>query len=318
MIHISNAEEYKKINEIRLTIWPRSVNQCNLNRLAPIFQQFPKLQQFHMIRCMATVIEHDFENATDLIELNLENKYIEMLPENAFRGASKLDTLNLFVNQIHKIDDYAFNGLDNLRYLKLRLNQIETIKKLTFAGAINLKRIDLGSNEIETIENGAFNLPNLENIDLGFNKIKIIPMGLFTEALTIREIILDHNFIETVNITDLLSSSTLETLNFQEIKPEFVKNFCSHRLKSNLVKLDLSFSELSDPNIFDDVKCLNSLEYLYLNRNNFSNINNFNHIKEYFPNLNTIMIRLSSRQLNCTPIKGDMEKYIQSDCTKLY
>jgi len=189
-----------------------------------------------------------FANVIALEGLDLGHNKLKVLDINILKVLPKLSDLYLDGNEINKIIPRVFGNHSLLKHIELDNNKPEHLRNDVFYGMFNLKSISLKGNKLQYLHLEKFlGLPNLHSLDLSMNLGLHMPTGLhFITSLSLKQ--LD---IAGCNI----SSVTFET--FANV--------------SELEQLDLSYNYLKilDINI---LKALPKLSYLYLRRNQISEI----------------------------------------------
>ena len=79
-----------------------------------------------------------------ITSLNIANKSIPALTENAFAGMTKLHTLQLQYNALTALPANVFSGLGELLTLDLRGNRLAALPAGVFAGTPKLQRLNIG------------------------------------------------------------------------------------------------------------------------------------------------------------------------------
>lgn len=309
IIDITGGDVIHKLEFIspasRLTILPQA-----------IFNHFPNLQELQLNSVGITALSPDrFENASSLLNLHLRNNLLHVLQSKLFAKATKLEVIDLANNRIETIEDNAFNDLEFLQWLDLSNNSISSIQPKAFCGAISLSFLALGSNQIATIGATALDLLNLKELYLEQNRLKKLPSDIFSKLSHVREIILEGNELTHIgdlfkNCTDLhtlglgnnpivdlkliefsthlsLAYLSLENTGINVTAHAPIEAQCNN---SNVVYLNLSSNNLSDPDIFKWLTIFGKLEELQLVNNHFTHFNHLADLKTWFPALNYLPV----------------------------
>lgn len=239
-----------------------------------------------------------FIGAIHLNILNLNNNRISEIQIGAFSKLSSLSELKLSFNKLKTIDKNLFSDLLELDYLQLDNNQIEVIESMTFHQntelrdlklnnnfikallpetiPANLKSLNLGYNQLIELENYGnvelltvemnclkklFIQENLRILKAGNNQIKSM---IFPESSKLFQLHLTNNSLTDIkNITDLPVLQYLD-ISFNKI------NLTNITFSSNLIFLNLSYSNLYQIYESHFVKVKRRLNTLDLSFNNFT------------------------------------------------
>ncbi|CAH1986363.1 unnamed protein product [Acanthoscelides obtectus] len=175
-----------------------------------------------------------FESQKNLTKLSLSRNKISYLPDDIFSPLRKLEELYVQENSLTSISGALFEKLDNLEKLDLRSNKISIVHPNGFSGLRSLVTLDL-SNNLYSMEydipdfNPLQNCLSLETLKLSYNKIKEFPGTLMYVLSHLKEIALDHNAIEMIDVGSArsffgkrvdvdLSSNQIRFLNFAMMK----------------------------------------------------------------------------------------------------
>jgi Leucine-rich repeat (LRR) protein len=134
---------------------------------ASIFTYFPNLKELHLNGSKVQEIKNTFQNATNLLLIDLRHNNISTLGPDTFKGATNLEAIDLSSNQLSSIDGNAFRGLPNLSVLNLSSNPLESLDASTFLDNTRLSSLDLSNNRIKALSSKMFQtLSNLIYLDL--------------------------------------------------------------------------------------------------------------------------------------------------------
>jgi Leucine-rich repeat (LRR) protein len=99
-----------------------------------------------------------FHMLFELIELDLSDNYLMMVPTNSLRSARKLEILKLSGNPIRIFDEHSFVRLSTLKELYLNnMNELIEIKEKTFSYLYYLRKISINNNpHLSYIDKNAF------------------------------------------------------------------------------------------------------------------------------------------------------------------
>lgn len=295
--YIINTNRYWRPIETFLEIRPEK--RSNIASLVSIFEQFPNLHQLFIRSCLNNVPSMQIAPQT-LHIIGFRNNFIKNLTKLAFDGAPNLEQIDLSANSIRSIESGAFNGLNRLRTIRLENNNIRSLERETFEGANSLTYINVRSNLITTIADGCFALPNLKELILAENLLEMISDSIFDGAVRLEIVSFNHNRIKVVNLIAIAQSAPIEILRFEDNQLGRFENQninCSAESNNNLRELSLAKNKLQNFNIFDNLKCLQHLEMLILNTNDFTRFDNISDLRVYFPYL--LIIHLIDNKIEC-------------------
>ncbi|PSN48917.1 hypothetical protein C0J52_03457 [Blattella germanica] len=119
---------------------------------------------------LRTIGGNDFNEARDVVKLNLKNNIIETVAVNAFSNLKDLKVLDLSDNRLSHLFDNQFENNEELNYLNLKGNSI--VFQSSTIVSNSLEFLDLSYCEIANINfNSIMNLPNLRVLLLHKNPI---------------------------------------------------------------------------------------------------------------------------------------------------
>lgn len=283
-----------------------------------IFQRFSKLKRVELRIKLKTVSRGDFQNATQLEDIVLDNNDLQTLPAYAFEGAGNLDWIDLSANIITTIEDFAFSSNPKLRTIILSSNALTEIKRNTFAGVDTLTKLSLDKNKIHSIEQGSLDhFPKLLTLTLSKNPLRTLPDGAFSNYPNLYKLYLEqidlqsvgkwvdnlnqvghltlsgntHAGIDLGKLARLPSLENLDVSNTSLIVPETLPS-------SNITRLSLAYNHLEAPNILLRLSSLKELDTLRLDNNNFKRFDGLTELRAKSPKLKRI-------DLNGNPIPCD-------------
>lgn len=156
------------------------------------------------------------ENPDKILEIDLSDNYITVIPQNILNTFTSLEKLILQGNQLQTIPDKltlpklleldlsqnkirqlppnAFSGYPQLEVISLCENKISSIDKGTFKRLFKLKELTLCHNKLTVLPAGLFNdNKNLIVLELNDNLLQFIPANLFSQLVKLEELVLDGN-----------------------------------------------------------------------------------------------------------------------------
>lgn len=295
--HIINSNYYLQPVKTILEIRPQF--QSYIVSIDSIFDYFPKLEQLFIsnslndVPSMRTVPK-------SLLWINFRNNFIRNVTKFAFDGAPSLEQIELSSNSIHSIDNEAFSGLNRLVSIRIENNRLSALKQHTFDGANSLLRINLRNNTIAVIADGCFALKSLEELNLAENRLEIISDSIFNGAEQLKIVSFAHNKIKVINLIAVAQSASIEILNIEDNQLGWFERQsinCTDKMNNQLKNLNLARNKLKNTHIFDSLKCLQNIEMLNLNTNNFTQFENVSDLRIYFPHLSIIF--LINNEIKC-------------------
>lgn len=316
-LSIINAEHR---DNVQIFQWLR---RSKLKRLPTvIFETFPNLWHLDLAIGIDSLHVTDFDNAGNLVQLKLTRNYIKRLHSYVFIKASNLTYIDLDTNQISEIQDSTFRGLNFLLQVNLDNNFLSVLTRDAFIGAVNIETLSFERNQISTIEEGVFDLPKLREINLSFNQIQSLPDGLFLnspqllhvnlsdnlllqlpqaiiKSPSIVSLVLDANDMPELDLSDFVRIKKLEILSLKYVGVQFAqpRSTPHYASKSLLRSLDLTYNNLGNRDILNQVSMFGNLKEIWLAFNRFTEIDDVDTVKELFPELEKISIEVND--LNC-------------------
>lgn len=111
-------------------------------------------------------------NLTNLQKVYFKKCKIGQIDNRAFRGLTNLIELDLSNNLLTVVPSLAFENTPFLRYLSLSYNPIQKVESNSFEKLTGIVKIDLSNCELQTISSNAFDsLMSLEWLKLNGNKL---------------------------------------------------------------------------------------------------------------------------------------------------
>ena len=227
---------------------------------------------------------HNLEGLSNLEELYIYDKMLEIIPESIFK-LSNLRDLNLKVN---KLKDISCNigSLNSLQKLDLSNNDIKFLPD-SIGQLVSLRELILSNNKLPSLPDSIGQLVNLPELDLSSNELSCLPESI-GHLVNLRELNLYNNKLHhlpesfskmrELRILDLSLNKNLDSLprNFDELV-NLQKLFLSNTkiisgLKyvtklPNLIELDLSDNYYPVEkllSLLEDIGQLSQLEILKL------------------------------------------------------
>lgn len=128
------------------------------------------LQRIYLARCrIAAIDDRTFKGLTNLVELDLSDNLLEVVPTEAFVDCPSLMRLTLNSNPIRTLKRAAFNHLLYLNTLELRNCEISKVDAEAFTGLNSLEWLYLDGNKLTAIK-ASIVMPNtLKGVQLQDN-----------------------------------------------------------------------------------------------------------------------------------------------------
>ncbi len=141
----------------------------------------------------------------EITHISAQNNYLSEIPRSFFwydidedyesSRFPNLKTLELANNLFTTVPKLTHEDIGcELTHLNLQSNRITKIPQ-EISQLRNLVLLDLATNHITTIEGRALSLSQLENLYLEQNKLQTIARDIFTRANSLKELLLQHNFL---------------------------------------------------------------------------------------------------------------------------
>ncbi|XP_031620860.1 toll-like receptor 7 [Contarinia nasturtii] len=297
-----NPNYYLHAMETILEIRPYQTS--NIVSIDSIFDYFPKLEQLIISNSLNKI--PFMRAASQTLQLvNFRQNFIKNITKFAFDGAPNLERIDLSSNSIRSIENQAFAKLDRLTSIRLENNKLGSLHSHTFVGAKSLVYINLRNNYITTIANGCFALKYLNELILAENRLDIIPDTIFNGAENLKKISFAHNKIKVIDVIAVAQSAPIEMLNFEDNELAWFEKQsinCTETPNNQLKNLNLAKNKLKSGNILDRLKCLQRIEMLNLNSNDFTTFENISDLRIYFPHLSVIY--LINNKIQCDWLKN--------------
>lgn len=215
----------------------------------------------------------------------LQNNYIDKVTADSFNNATEVMWINLGNNRIRTIDKEVFKKLPNLLYLYMERNQLNEIPSNLPAG---LEQLRLSRNKISKIGPESFNkMENLILLDLHHNKISDSNLGtnVFKDLKSLVQLNLAHNILKKMpmNVPNSIYQLFLDRNSIENIPQDYFKDF------THLAFVRLNYNHLTDKSIPKMVFNVSTLLDLHLSHNNLTNVPHFNsHLEHLHLNNNNI------------------------------
>lgn len=286
-----------------------------------IFDQLPSLEIMRIENVGIELLTNETfkESREKLFRLTLLNTKVKIVPSNLLALLPNLKELDLKEGEIMEIENEAFAS-EKLKEVYLERNKLTSIKGHVFIDSPSLRVISLAENSIEEIEDGAFDLPQLTELYLEDNRLKVLPPNLFANTPSLCYLFLQSNQLTDVvaiekaqSLLDLylndnptLQRFSLSVLNqLPNLRWLELKNVGLTDLSlmtgppdaTELRYLYLSRNNLNDNQLLHQLSGFKKLNNIDLSENNLSKLDDFDKIREIFPDL--FEISLTGNQWEC-------------------
>lgn len=226
------------------------------------------LKSLYVSNCLLTTIDHnDLLYLPSLVYLSLSHNYrldLSSASSDLFSDSLRyLDISYCNILQPH------LQGFPNLRKAIVHHNMIRYLRSNEFKNNSKLEHLDLSYNNIGSLRSDTFKGLNiLKHLDLSWNEIANVPEDTLLEMPLLTYINLSRNYLTRVGH---LRSLSVNTVDMSQCEINTVGKDSFEGLQS-LTDINLSRNLLS--HIPDSISS-NTLQYLNLNYNRISTINNF-------------------------------------------
>jgi Leucine-rich repeat (LRR) protein len=288
---INSIEVETFIGLLALKVLNISSNLLN-STLHRAFLNLTSLETLFLNENQITVVFDDsFEGlGRSLLKLNLAKNKLNFIKNESFRDLSKLVLLDLASNSISSIQTGSFQNQRFLKVLILSDNCIYKINPLLFKNQGLLNELHLDYNSLTKIETVFRNLNNLTVLNLAFNSIYQLTNQTFTGLNSLVYLNLSNNFLKSLNrslfslksvrsfdlTNNMLRTGHTEQFYFDQKYSTYEFYFRNSSLEiikqmreSNILKLDLSFNNLSKDGLMNNInfkEMSQNLIYLDLRR----------------------------------------------------
>lgn len=143
--------------QVEVLVITAPYNYSNDLTIGPIFQQFNRLEELHIVRSNVPAIgRHSFWGVPTLQTLNLTQNNISHVLDYNFRGLANLLELHLDDNRIESMPSETFRYLQELRVLSLARNRITKLVPRLFLMLGKLHQLDLSGNRLMDLNPDVF------------------------------------------------------------------------------------------------------------------------------------------------------------------
>lgn len=166
------------------------------------------------INNMTVLEERQFQDYTNLVELNVTRNSINDLPRDAFSNNVNIRKLYLAHNSLKAIPFQVFAPMEYLYYLDLSHNYLVTFLDHFFKFNKNIEILLLNNNNITKITSNALaDLTDLKRLDLSYNSLRSIAMGLFDSLSKLEYLSLANNPLVNIASGTFRGLTSLKVLN---------------------------------------------------------------------------------------------------------
>lgn len=143
--------------QVEVLVITAPCNYSNDLTIGPIFQQFNRLEELHIVRSNVPAIgRHSFWGVPTLQKLNLTQNNISHVLDYNFRGLANLLELHLDDNRIESMPSETFRHLQELSVLSLARNRISKLVPRLFLMLGKLHQLDLSGNRLMELNPDVF------------------------------------------------------------------------------------------------------------------------------------------------------------------
>ncbi len=205
----------KKIGDTSITTI--NLNGLGISEIRDEFQNFTELTELNLsANCISFVANDAFHQNKKLHTLKLSTNLLTEIDRQLFAGLTVLGTgrdsiLDLENNRISRIEDGAFDDLEHITGLYLARNQISSIDAKVFPERENFTFLSLSNNQLMEIPTNLGDLPGLESLYLDNNEISEIG-GRLSRLPSIRTITLGNNHITELEDDMISTNESLSSL----------------------------------------------------------------------------------------------------------
>ena len=259
---------------------------------AETFATVSRIETLLLSKNSITFVEQMAFAKTQVVNLDLSENLLQGVRPNVFAMLPQIRNLVLSKNKLAFIDRGAFENDVELRYLDLAHNDLETIPSGVFSSVPSLKTLLLSNNMIKAIESEPFTGLHIDFLSLSDNPLKTLDGVVFMNALVKN---LDVSKCELTKFPHAAIRVLDTGLKAANLSANLIQDFPNAGLdvRFYMESLDLSSNRL------DVIPCswlADSLEYLYLNNNDISRIDNCPFTQRM---LTITSFSLGSNPLNC-------------------
>jgi len=259
---LKRGEEKDKLRNILLS----------RNRLISIksytFDQLQVVNIVLLANRLKSIEKFSFNNLASLQTLVLSSNQIESIDDQAFHNCSRLTNILL---QDNRLTSLSFNLFQNIKPTQPTPNSVDLQEPRLFINAsnnhiqrliynhldhssllnlnnlnlsINVKTLDLSYNLIDTIDDHVIKIfgPHLASLYLSFNKIR--QLDWLKHCPQLLQLYLDHNEIDTLNLTIGQHSDKLIILDLSSNHISTMSQIMFFKSMFSLKYLDLSFNQI--------------------------------------------------------------------------
>lgn len=209
-----------------------------------LFAYAPNLKSIKMQNNRLTTLPTNvFRENTKLLFLDFSYNDITELPPSVFEKQYVLETLLFYKNNFEHLKAGPFDNLVSLKVLSFESNFLVSIEKDAFQRLQKLEDLMLGSNKLQDLEGISpfgYN-KRLRRVDLSRNSLVKFPDINWEVYLALEKVNLDYNNITHFRVPNLISSRTEVSLRHNKIKTVQVSDL-----------LFLSTLESSKENVYSD------------------------------------------------------------------
>ncbi|XP_071529921.1 uncharacterized protein [Panulirus ornatus] len=214
-----------------------------------------------------------FNSLTELVELDLNDNQLEMLPNSLFYDLENLRHLKLHKNRLLYLSPDIFQDTRALRTIDLSFNILEGLPGVVFKKLHYVYLLNLANNAIVRLDEGIFfDLDSLEDLDLSENKLKELPQLVFYKLKSLKRLMLSRNELARLPYGVFSNLRNLQELYLHQ---NYIENLPTgvFRDLTNLTLLEMTSNRVTIVN-YKDFLTMGNLRYLFLGQNLITHIRN--------------------------------------------
>lgn len=207
-------------NLVELSVSGNKIEELCLERCSDSFLSLKGMRRLQRLNAsrngIESVADDAFDDANDLISLDLSGNKIKSLSVDAFKPSSRLEELFLSSNLFASVPYIC--SLHYLKQLDLSNNNIGVVTKDNLCGESNLQlhALLLNGNHITEVDSDIYTqLKYLKKLDLSNNLIMHLPVHLIHKARSLRTLLLKDNRIDNIDELFGTHSNSLQDLHLQ-------------------------------------------------------------------------------------------------------
>lgn len=218
-----------------------------------------------------------FDEEAQMIDLNLSENKLSVLPTDMFRNLRDLKTLNMSDNQLEEIPPEAFEHLESLTVLDLSHNVLSSMTEALFSKIKGLEFLNVRNNKLKELDPAVQSLANLTWLDASHNAIESLDNVSFATS-ELKHLDLSFNGIVSLGEDNLVRLTKLVTLNLNNNRLVYLS---PHELPVSVSSLNAGYNMIAViPETLINLRILNveynKISVLDGNMTSFGKLESFN------------------------------------------